>query len=301
MEKKRYVELRDRGGYPAGPLGYVCRDYMARTTAIDMADIPESEIPADAVRLDMDHGNPDAEYKVYGWMTDDGEIKLWTNADTIRLDDYTAEMFSNLPSVTRIDLSMFSTEGLTSTKDMFLNCKMLESVDLSGFDTTEVRDMSGMFCGCESLTSLDLTSFNTTSTWDMSRMFSGCSNLKSVNLSSFRNGMVSMDRMFDHCLRLESIDISCFHIGGIQDMTAMFCECMNLKEIRFPSATDRRLSPPMNKMFDGCESLESLDLSAFDGQSIREAENLLRNCNSLKDVRYPDDNLETIDIADIQF
>lgn len=84
-------------------------------------------------------------------MTEDGTIRLWTDADAIRLDDCMAGIFSNLPSVTRIDLSMFDTEGLTSTKDMFLNCKMLESVDLSGFDTTEVRDMSGMFCGCPSV------------------------------------------------------------------------------------------------------------------------------------------------------
>ena len=38
------------------------------------------------------------ECRVYGWMTD----------GTIRLDDYTAEMFSNLPSVTRMMRSLTS-------------------------------------------------------------------------------------------------------------------------------------------------------------------------------------------------
>lgn len=84
---------------------------MVRTTAFERADVPENEIPADAVRLDRDHGNPDAECMVYGWMTDDGAIRLWAVADVIRLDDYTAEMFSNLPSVTRMMRSPTSGTG----------------------------------------------------------------------------------------------------------------------------------------------------------------------------------------------
>lgn len=46
--------------------------------------------------------SPDAECRVYGWMTDDGIIRLWTDAGAIRLAGCTAEMFSNLPSVTRM-------------------------------------------------------------------------------------------------------------------------------------------------------------------------------------------------------
>lgn len=215
------------------------------------------------------------------------------------------EMFSFCRNLKSLDLSSFDSSKVTNMRNMFRGCENLSSIVLSSLDTSSVKDMSYMFCSCASLTTLDLTAFNTASTWYMSGMFSECSNLKSVDLSSFRGEGVYMDRMFDHCLRLESVDISCFHIDGIQDMTAMFCECMNLKKIRLPSAASGWLffPPPMDRMFDGCESLESLDLSAFDGQSIREAENLLRNCNSLKDVRYPDEELETTitDGVDIQF
>lgn len=215
-------------------------------------------------------------------------------------------MFSFCHNLKSLDLSAFDSSKVTDMSDMFFGCENLSSIILSSLDTSSVEDMSDMFRSCASLTALDLTAFNTASTREMSGMFRGCSNLKSVDLSSFCNGKVYMGRMFDHCLRLESVDIACFNIDGIQDMTAMFCECMNLKEIRLPSVASERLylsSPPsMNRMFDGCESLESLDLSAFDSQSICEAENLLRNCNSLKDVRYPDEYLEIIpDGADIQF
>ena len=74
-EEKRLAELK--GGHPSGPLSYISPSCRARATAIERADIPEDEIPSDAVRLDRDTGTG---CKVYGWIEDDGTVRLWTDA-----------------------------------------------------------------------------------------------------------------------------------------------------------------------------------------------------------------------------
>ena len=66
---------------------------------IKQSNISAEEIPENAVRMDAEYSNPDAEHKIYAWLTDDGTMHYWTNADMTRLTDRSRLLFSGLSDV----------------------------------------------------------------------------------------------------------------------------------------------------------------------------------------------------------
>ena len=118
-----------------------------------------------------------------------------------------SEMFANCRNLQSIDLTGFSTRGVTNMAEMFTNCEMLDSLDLSGFETDSVTDMSQMFSGCEKLKSLDISGFKTHNVRNMSQMFNQCSSIKTLDLRGFNTEKVTtMWQMFCQCSNLKSID-----------------------------------------------------------------------------------------------
>ena len=60
-------------------------------------------------------------------------------------------MFGKCSSLTRINLSNFNTQNVTSLISMFIKCKSLKYLDLSNFNTQNVIEMDNMFKECKSL------------------------------------------------------------------------------------------------------------------------------------------------------
>lgn len=86
-KEKTYAVWRAENLYEksiTGGFGLVGDDSILR---IKYSNIPIEEIPENAVRMDEDYANPDAEHKIYAWLTDDGTMHYWTNADMTRLTD----------------------------------------------------------------------------------------------------------------------------------------------------------------------------------------------------------------------
>ena len=59
---------------------------------------------------------------------------------------------------------------------MFNGCSSLTKLNISNFTTTNVTYMNGMFYGCSSLKELNLNKLITNNVIYMSSMFYGCSN-----------------------------------------------------------------------------------------------------------------------------
>ena len=162
---------------------------------IKQSNISAEEIPENAVRMDAEYSNPDAEHKIYAWLTDDGTMHYWTNADMTRLPDESRFLFSELSNVIEIDLSGIDTSDMKDMSFMFSCCSRLKSLDLSSFDTSKVTDMSDMFSNCYNLTSLDLSRFDTSNVTNMEHMFWNCQELKVLDLSSFDTAKVNGDSL----------------------------------------------------------------------------------------------------------
>ena len=93
-----YAVWRDNkpgsGYYSTGPFYYVDSDFKNKTKKVKYADITSADqVPAGAVRLDKNYNDPNAKCKIWGWLTDDGTMYYWTNAQTTRLTDKSNRLF----------------------------------------------------------------------------------------------------------------------------------------------------------------------------------------------------------------
>ncbi|WP_288155168.1 collagen binding domain-containing protein, partial [uncultured Sharpea sp.] len=75
-----YAVWRNNYAHSAGPFYYVDSDYKVKTKKVEYAkDITSAnQVPAGAVRLDKNYDDPNAKYKIWGWLTDDGTMHYWT-------------------------------------------------------------------------------------------------------------------------------------------------------------------------------------------------------------------------------
>lgn len=235
-------------------------------TGITYRDIPENEIPDDAVRLDKNFKNPNCKFKIYGWKKDN-TIYYWTNAQSIRMNNNVKNMYSSFDSANNIDLNKIDTSYMTDMSYMFNGCRKLKEIDLSKFNTSKVNNMRNMFSYCQALSSLDMSNFNTENLIDMNGMFEGCSLLRSLDMSNFNTKRVEdMSKMFFDCYALITINLSNFDVSNVTSMTRMFEGCSMLKNLIFEPLNSSSLRST-SYMFSGCKSL-SFDLSKIDTSHV---------------------------------
>jgi len=220
-----------------------------------------------------------------------------------------ANMFYNCENLTTVNLSSFDTGSLTNMSKMFANCDSLASLDLSSFDFQKVTDityfldncnklkeikfgekaifssltsLNGMFCYCSNLESIDIGHFGTSTITEMSGMFKGCTKLASLDLSSFDTGsLTDMSQMFYGCQSLTSLDLSSFDFQKVTNFSQFVGNCNNLKELKFGEKAIFSSLTSMNGMFDGCSSLETLDVSHFGTSTITDMRNMFLGCSKL--------------------
>ncbi|MEY8460037.1 BspA family leucine-rich repeat surface protein [Eggerthellaceae bacterium 24-137] len=159
--------------------------------------------------------------------------------------------------------------------EWFADFGNMKTIDLSGLDTSQVTTMAGMFRGCETLQAIDVSRFDTSKVTDISAMFSGCSSVRSLDLSSFDTSNVTEMH---------------FSAGGY----GVFEGCTSLVTLTLGELFDTSSVANVSRMFDGCESLERVDLSTFDTSEVTDMSHMFNGCRSLKTI-----NLSTFDTAKV--
>ena len=216
-----------------------------------------------------------------------------SNFDTSSVMDMRS-MFSDASSLTSLDLSGFNTENVMDMRSMFSYASSLTSLDLSGWDTSKVKYMYLMFNGASSLTSLDLSSFNTENVMDMRGMFSYASSLTSLDLSSFNTSNVTtMYGMFFKASALTSLNLSSFNTSNVTTMVGMFNGASSLTSIDL-SNFDTSSVTNMSRMFSVASSLTSLDLSNFDTSSVMDMRSMFSVASSLTSLDLSGFNTENV-------
>lgn len=199
--------------YYASPFSYVDQakyrnddiyTYRTRITKVKYTN-DSKMVPSTAIRLDTGVTNK----QIKSWMTDDGTLYYWTNAQKVYLNDTTSCIFTDLENATEIDTDHIDTSEVTDMQQMFYQCYHVKKLDLSKFNTSNVTDMSNMFYYCGSLSSLDISHFDTSNVNNMSKMFTYCNSLSVLDLSSFDTSNVNnMQSMFDTCRSLSNVYVS---------------------------------------------------------------------------------------------
>ncbi|MDD6711888.1 MAG: BspA family leucine-rich repeat surface protein [Sharpea porci] len=260
---------------------------------ITYSDIPENEIPDDAVRLDKNYNNPNSKFKIYGWKKDN-TIYYWTNAQSIRMNNNVKKMYSSYWYVSTIDLNKIDTSYMTDMSNMFSECGSLSTLDLSTFNTANVTDMSGMFSRCGSLSTLNLSTFNTENVTNMSDMFSNCGSLSTFDLLTFNTANVKdMSGMFSGCGSLSTLDLSTFNTANVTDMSFMFYDCGSLSTLDLSTFNAANVKD-MRRMFSHCYALSSIDLSTFNAANVIDMSFMFYDCFSLSTL-----DLSTFNAANV--
>lgn len=200
--------------------------------------------------------------------------------DTSNVTDM-SYMFAGCDSKS-IDVSSFDTSKVTNMSNMFAYC-YTKKIDVSSFDTRQVTDMSNMFESCGAL-QLDTSHFSGKNVKNVSRMFYEATGISYVDLSSFDASPTIAEGMFQEC-SAETIKLSNnFDTSKCIDMSNMFNQCYNIKEIKFPKLFTTENVTTMSSMFNHCTSLEKIDISSFSYKNVKSVSTMFYGCSSLKYV-----------------
>ena len=154
---------------------------------------------------------------------------------------------------------LINIQNINNVSCMFNNCYSLEIIqglESSFSSKNKVYDMSGMFSYCKSLKNIDLYNFKTKYETNISSMFSNCSSLEYYNISYINAN--NLGYIFYNCKNLKKLDLPCFNkkksnsmshmfesnsfselhlslldTSNVIDMSYMFYDCVNLKNIKF--------------------------------------------------------------------
>ena len=206
-------------------------------------------------------------------------------------------MFQNLPNVTKIDISGFNFGTDASGKEvsgrhtvrsleaMFRNCpKLTEIVGLETLAHPTVNSTREMFKGCTSLTTFNPNALDVSNVENMQSMFQNCSSLTELDLSNWTtNGKVYLMQDFANgCSSLKK-----FTLNNPGFETRVVNTTTNKAKYKNTNASGCQTQ----RMFDGCSSLEEIDMSNITISTWKDPEGIL----------IPSDSTDTPDSAQNTF
>lgn len=160
-----------------------------------------------------------------------------------------------------------------------------EFIKTAEIDVKFIENLSYMFEDCVNLTSVDFSKLYTGMCTDLTAMFAGCKSLTSVDLSNIEtSGVTKLNSMFQDCSSLEELDLSNFNTGKVTEMEYMFASAESLKHIRFGKNFTTLNVLYSSYMFQGCRSLEELDLSGFYMPNTTHMTAMFDSCTNLRQL-----------------
>ena len=184
-----------------------------------------------------------------------------------------------------------NTNKVTNFNYMFQDCIGL--IEAPQYNWSNASNCTSIFQNCTGMLSAEFT--NTRSSSNTSALFAGCTSLKTA---TFAATCSSYSSVFSDCTSLETVKITDGSGNAIsrQNIQSVFKNCTNLKTIEgtiYCSVPDSSSAGNsyFTSLFDGCESIESLDnvicTRSGIGNSSRAGRNtdyMFRNCKSLKNI-----------------
>ena len=196
-------------------------------------------------------------------------------------------------------------KNLTKTDFLFygcFNCVTVDtSLDFTHFKSENVTDMSYMFSESLSLKEFNFSNFNTKNVTDMGYMFSICSALTYLDLSTFYTEKVTnMSHMMYFCKSLFNIKFSdSFITKNVTDMSFMFGFCQSLQSLNLSCFNTEKVKD-MSRMFF-CTSLKKLDLSKFNTKNVTNMSEMFGSCESLTSLNISSFNTENVTSMNCMF
>lgn len=197
----------------------------------------------------------------------------------------------------------FDTSSVKTMSKMFMNCEEVFIMDLSHFDVSKVKDFSQMLSGCLDLEKINLAGWNTRNAEDFGSMFFKCCNLRRIDLSHLNTCNVkNMCYMFNCCKSLEYINLSGWDFSQVDNMVAFFEGCSVLTDLIITTKKNSTKSLTYAyEMFNGCESLTTINLAWLDLSKVSSVSNMFECCAVLEELDLSKVNAKAIKYADCIF
>ena len=103
--------------------------------------------------------------------------------------------------------------------------------------------------------------------------------------------VINLCFMFSQC-RIVNLDLSSSVTQKVKNLKGMFCNCKNLRNIKFSKNFNTENVTDMSFMFFGCENLEELDLSTFNIQNVDQMTAMFYNCVKMEKLSLPVSNVK---------
>ena len=212
-----------------------------------------------------------------------------SNFDTSNVRNM-GSMFSYCRSLENVSFpSVFDTSRVTNMYQMFSNCDVLDHLNISSWDFSSVTSINGMFSGCYGLCDFSAVGLSFDSATSFYELFEYCRSFETLDLSSWNAPLVStMDYCFQGCNSLVTLDISCFSNSPIRSIQSCFRDCSSLASIVGIDSFGNQVFSNMPRVFDGCSSLTSLDLSSWDVTDCYNFSYMFNGCSSLVSLNLKD-------------
>ena len=210
----------------------------------------------------------------------DDNIEFIAIIDDVKYNNKKSHIF---PKARNYTVIFDFAKKLNSLKSFFEGNEYLLEADFTKMQTENIKSMENLFKDCIYLT--NVTFDNKTPDLENTRnMFFRCSSLKEVKTNFDTSKVERMDYMFYSCESLTSLDLSYFNFENLKNSDGMFTDCINLKKIIFNNNTLTKNLESMERMFDGCKSLETINTKIFRENKLRNLNFVFNSCTSLKEI-----------------
>lgn len=239
--------------------------------------------------------NDDSDYEIKMWLDPtDKTAYYYADPEKVYLNENSVSMFSDMRSLTSLDLSNFDTSRVMDMGSMFASSSNLTSLDLSNFDTSKVTNMSNMFSTMFSLSSLNVSNFDTSKVTNMDYMFAYLYSLTSLNLSNFDTSKVAdMSSMFYNSFGFTSLNLSNFDTSNVTNMNNMFSNMRSLTSLDLSSFNTTNVTD-MSSMFSGMAALTSLNISSFNTENVTDMNGMFANMSSIESLDLSSFNTKNV-------
>ena len=192
-------------------------------------------------------------------------------------------MFYNCSSLISLDFPSYSLDYPDDMSYSFAFCSSLKEFVLELCESDQKpKSISNAFRNCTSLVSIDLDFY--TEYEDMSSLFMGCSSLTNISVFFDPSYTKYMNNMFYDCHSLKTINFYDLYPFNYDSLHPFYCPSWGTHyywEDHYSCHFNTSNLIDMSKMFSGCSSLTSIDLSMFITQNIKNYEGIFYNCKKL--------------------
>ena len=95
----------------------------------------------------------------------------------------------------------------------------------------------------------------------------------------------NMSYMFSDCENLKELNLKNFNTTNVTDMACMFSRCSSLTKLDLNNFNTSNVTD-MGNMFSECSSLENLDISNFNTTKVTDMRYMFYGCNRLKEIKF---------------